>query len=206
MNLRVDLILPTEQRSASVINVKSLTRISMIVVPVVVGLVIALAVMNIMRSRSDLRDLESQWKDAEPKKKAAAALRAELAVNQDLERRVTGWTRSRFNWHEQLRGIQKEIPEGLRIQLAALSISSSLIVVGNTPARGASLTLRGLAFGENTEANVKTLKDSLLKSPVLSGAVGSVDITLFAANTSAGANKLDRIFQIDVYYNARKFQ
>ena len=206
MNLRVDLILPTEQRSASIINVKSLARISMIVVPVILGLVIALAVMNMMRARSDLRDLEAQWKDAEPKKKAAAALRAELAVNLDLEKNLTGWTSSRFNWHEQLRGIQKEIPLELRIQLLTLTVNSSMFVVGNTPARGASLTLRGLAFGENTEANVKILKASLLKSSTLSGAVDSVEITQFAANTSAGANKLDRIFQIDVLYKARKFQ
>ena len=205
MNLRVDLILPTEQRSASVINVKSLVRIATIVVPTILGLLIALAVMNMIRISSELRNLESQWKEAKPRKEAAAALRKELAGNQDLEKKLTGWTNSRLNWHEQLRGIQKEIPAELQIQLAALTIGSSMVLVDKVPGRAASLTLKGVAFGENTEANVQKLKASLQQSTTLAAHIGAVEVTRFDASKAAGANKLDRFFQIDAPYKPRKF-
>lgn len=208
MNLRVDLILPTEQRSASVINVKSLARIASIVIPTILGLVIALAVMNMIRHRSDLKDLEAQWTQAKPKKEAAAKLRTELAANQDLEKKLTAWTKARLDWHEQLRGIQKEVQAEFRIQLSSLTVSSGMMLTdkGTIPARTDSLILKGMAFGENTEANVQKFKASLSASPTLAGRIESIDITQFDASKSAGANKLDRVFKIEARYTARKFQ
>lgn len=208
MNLRVDLILPTEQRSASVVNVKSLARIASIVVPAILGIVIALAVVNMIRYRSDLKDLEAQWTQTKPKKEAAAKLRTELAANQDLEKRLTAWTKSRLDWHSQLRGIQKEVQPELRIQLTSLTIGSDMTLTdkGTIPARIDTLILKGMAFGENTEANVQKFKASLQASPTLAGHIESMDITRFDASKASGANKLDRVFQIEAGYKARKFQ
>jgi hypothetical protein len=206
MNLRVDLILPTEQRSASVVSIKSLVRITVIIIPVVLFIIIALAVMNMMRYKSELNGLDAQWKDAEPKKAAAAALRTDLAANIALRSKLTGWTSSRINWQEQLKGIQKEIPAELRIQLSRLGISSGTSLDNKIPARGAALTIQGTAFGENAEQNVQNLKQALLKSPVLAGCVEQVDVTRFEASTSLGASKSDRLFQIDVKYKPRKFE
>jgi len=205
MNLRVDLILPTEQRSASVINVKSLVRIAIIVVPLIVVLAIALGVVNMMQSRGDLDRLKTQWKETEPQKQAAAKLRTQLADNLALEKKVSGWAGSRTMWDQQLRGIQRELPPEARIQLTRLNLGSPIsVAAGKVPVRTGLLVLQGAAYGENSEANVQTFRQALVKSPALAALVEKVEVTRFDANPKAG--KFDRVFQIDITYKARKFE
>jgi len=207
MNLRVDLILPTEQRSASVVSAKSLVRIAMIVVPLILAVIIASVVMSMMRYRSDLIELERQWKEAEPKKEAAANLRKELAATQDLEKKLMGWKGSRVDWHRQLRGIQKEIPAEARIQLNRLTVNSVLSLEGGKiPVRSDSATLMGTAFGENARVNVENLKQALLKSSTLTGYVNQVEVIRFDQSRDEKASKLDRTFRIDMMYKPRKFE
>ena len=207
MNLRVDLILPTEQRSASVVSLKSLIRIAIIVVPIIILLAIAMGVLYMLSYRNDFKDMEEQWKDAQPKQEAAGRLRQELIANEDLAVKVAGWATSRLLWHEQLRGIQKAVQPEFKIQLLRLALSSSQFMVDNRiPARGGGLVVQGLALGENAEANVRNLQQAFLTSPALTGCVTQVEVKRFEASTVEKATKYDRFFQIDLNYAPRKFQ
>ena len=219
MNLRVDLILPTEQRSASVVSVKSLIRIAAIVVPLVLLIVIAWVVTSLMQTRGELNRLEAQWDEfgAEkawgPKKELtpqkvidARNIKAELNKTLAIEKSLAGWATSRMLWDEQLKGIRKEIPPALRIQLTKLTVVSTMGVSSKTPVRANFLTMMGVAYGDNAETSVQTFQKALLNTSSSAGRVVSVEVPQCVDNKAPGANKSDRFFKIDMQYKPRKFE
>lgn len=207
MNLRVDLILPNEQRSASVINAKSLVRIATIVGPIILLVFIAMSIKSALVIRSDLKMWRDRWAEDEPKKEAAAKLRKEVSINAAIENKASNWGKSRLLMHEQLRAIQKEIPETLQVRLTRLQASTAMLLVDNkSPGRTYSVSFQGIAYGENTEDNVQKLCLKLAKGESFTNFVKEAEVTRYVANPAEGANKQDRLFAIDVRYKARKFE
>lgn len=204
MNLRVDLILESEQRSASRLNSKTLTRISVIAVPAVVGLLIACAVVNTISLNSRVRMAEAEWKNIEPKKKKALDLADQVQVNLDILNELEGWNKSHVNWHAQLNALQGIVPP--KIQLERLRISQTLqLLDGKTPARVFTMILNGKATGATAERDVHELKRQLEKSPFFSPLMGDVTVPKYGPSTAKDADKSDRMFQIDCPYKPRKF-
>jgi len=202
MNLRVDLILETEKRSASVINAKSILRISYVVLPVILFLIIGSLVLSVWRLNSTLKTLEDTLAIDGPKKDKALKLRADLWANLAILEEVEGWNKSHLSFHEQLLGVQKEVPE--RIQLQNMTFSHTTGLTNNMPARIFALSLSGKAVGDMAQSYVTQFEDRLKKGPAFTNTMESAKVVLFKRpDNVTDENKSDRLFQIECKYKPR---
>lgn len=207
MNLRVDLILESEQRSGSVVNLKSTMRIASIVGPIILLFIAGSVFTNARRLNTELNMLEGQMEIAGPKQEAAAELKEDLATNLGILNELEGWQKSHIDWNEQLLGLQREVPA--TIQLNVLRISQALQLIDNRiPARVFTLVLKGKAVGKDAEHDVDYLQRRLLKAPAFSSVMEKVEIPPggFRAVIEKDGSKSDRIFQLDCMYQARTFK
>jgi len=207
MNLRVDLILESEQRSGSIFSPKSLLRIVTAVVPAILVILVAFAVLSVMRLKGEESALQARWDIAEPKKQAALKLEQQLAANRRILEELKGWKNSHIDWHAQLVGLQEQIPP--RVQLSALTINQSLDVIDDkTPARMFAMEIEGRAIGLSAERDVQHLKERLSKTEPFAAAMveNGVQVPVYGADPSATANRQDRVFKIRCVYMPREFK
>ncbi|MFC1496932.1 hypothetical protein ACFLS1_00475 [Verrucomicrobiota bacterium] len=204
MNLKVDLILETEQRSGSVINLKIIIRVISFLIPAVLGVIVLFAVINSMQKKNELNTLENKMSIAEPKQKIATKLRNQLTTNLDIMKELEGWRSSHIDWHQQLINIQREVP--LKIQFESFDIKQVLQLADNrTPSRCFTLTIKGLAKGNDAENNIQHLSDNMANSAAFTPLTEDVNVWGSRDNRK-GADKTDRIFRIDCIYKPRKFE
>ena len=132
-------------------------------------------------------------------------LRNQLISNLDIMKELKGWRSSHIDWHQQLINIQREVP--LEIQFESLDIKQVLQLAGNkkTPARCFTLTIKGIAKGNNAENNIRHLKNSMTYSKAFASLMEDVKVGGSRANRK-GADKTDRVFSIDCIYKPRKFE
>jgi len=189
MNMRVDLILESEQRSASVVNLKSVIRISSVSLPVILLVIVASIAVNMITLNSELKMLEGEVQAIGSKEKTAETLIKGFAVNREIMNELEGWRKSHIDWYEQLLAMQKEVPS--EIQLSAMRISHEFDLIDKKiPVRAFTVALEGNTTGERAELNVHRLKRGLEDSPVLSLGVKEkgVEVSRFeAANDEAYA-------------------
>lgn len=203
MNMRVDLILAEEQRSASVLNVKSLLRIGMIVGPAILGLLVAYAVFDTWKIGSSLNNLKEQTAAASPKKRTALALRSKLneqrSIRDDLYR-IHG---ARIAWHQQLSELQKHVPA--EVQFTKLSIQlAPPVAVGNLQAHQYTLLIEGKAKGATSEANLGRIKTKIQKVPVMADLMD--DVRVKARRDRDSSDNRDRSFSITCTYKPQTFE
>ena len=205
--MRVDLILESEQRSASVVNLKSVIRISSVSLPVILLVIVASIAVNMITLNSELKMLEGEVQAIGSKEKTAETLIKGFAVNREIMNELEGWRKSHIDWYEQLLAMQKEVPS--EIQLSAMRISHEFDLIDKKiPVRAFTVALEGNTTGERAELNVHRLKRGLEDSPVLSLAVKEkgVEVSRFEAAIGKEASKDDRIFQIECKYRVRRFE
>jgi len=205
MNLRVDLILPSEQRSGSPVSPKSLLRMASVVGPALVVLLVFMGIIGMLKLKSEEKMLQSKWELTEPLREDAdkrlAALQRSIRIHRELE----GWKKARITWHEHVGGIMRVTPAN--IQLEALRVSQTLQLENKRiPSRVFALTLKGKALGAQAEASVQNLERQLVRAAPFAGLVAQVAVPTFRADTSKEANRDDRIFGITCAYGAVKFE
>lgn len=206
MNLHVDLILDTEQRSSSVFSVKSLIRFASIVGPIVVVLLVASAVFGFLRLKRQVDDLEVRWKASEPRKLSALRYRQQLAANKKIMKELEGWQAAQLPWHSQLIAVQREIPK--TVQLHRMLINQTLQLINNrTPTRSFVMAIDGRALGDTAENDIQSLKSRLEHGRPFVGVVkeGGVEVPVYGADPTPGADKADRIFKIHCIYENKPF-
>lgn len=205
MNLRVDLILEDEKRSANVVNAKSLARIAIITVPIIIIVMGLVAGISVMHSKIKLKQLTRSWELAEQKQEEAKGLRNESAINNRIKIEIQGWRESHINWYEQLLGLQRIAP--LKMQFTKLRISQTLQLVKNKfPARHLNLTLSGKAVGPTAESDVNHFISTIRSSEVFTEQMEDVIIKSFAEDREENASRDDRVFEIECIYKPREFR
>lgn len=206
MNLRVDLILESEQRSGSIINPKSLLRIATIIVPAILGVVAAIVVVNMLRVNSELNLLEAQMQAFVPKEKTAEKVKAQVGVNRNILVEMESWRKTQLTWHDQFLALQKAVPDEIQLNTLGMSHSIERGEDDTVPSRVFRMILTGKAAGERAEKNVQHLREQLAKTPVFSAPMKNVDVTKFISDPDKEAQKMDRIFEIQCHYQPRKFE
>ena len=203
MNLQVNLILETEKRSPSLINRKFLIRLSMIVGPAILAVIIGYAVVGSLRLRTEETNLRTRWKGLEPKKKTAESLATDVAHNVGVLKALEGWPVSRLSMREQIEGVVRHTPAD--IQLTSVTISHDLRIADRSvPGRFHVMNIEGKSVGANAEDNIQMLVQRLKASPPFAGAIQNVTMT-GKADTSQGASRTDRVFSIVCVYAPRYF-
>ena len=202
MNLRVDLILPSERRSASGISMKTLYRVGSIVVPLIILAVAAYVAMEMINLSNKLKGVERVWKHTEPRREQAMRVLKQGQKNDELLAEFEGWQHARIDWHTQLEAIQSAVQPS--IQFLQLRLSQAL---GTTKrdgtARNYRVSISGKAYGTEAEKGVQMLKDSCANAPLTKPLVSQVDIIRYSADP---ANPVDRVFQIEIVYKPSRFK
>lgn len=204
MNLRVDLILPEEKRSGSIVNPRFLLKVAIGLVSVLLLGLIAVALFESWRLKSDLTSLETALAETEPAKAQAMTIADETVQTRAIYEEVNGWRQARIHWHAQLTGLLRHVPR--TIQLHSLNIAQKLQVVEEEfPARVFTMTLSGKAVGRDAEKQVTELRQRLLNAACFDGAIEDVRVARFAADAGQNANKDDRVFELVCQYRPRMF-
>ena len=205
MNIRVDLILDNEKRSASLLNVKSIIRLAIIIAPLLVIVTVVLGGIGFMHSNVKLNNLKNRWELAEQRQKEAKALRDETAINNRIKNELLGWRASQMPWGEQMVALQRIAPSNM--QFIRLNISQTLLLVNNSfPARQFVLTLSGKSKGSAAEANINTFIDTIKSSEIFTVPMEGVSIESFGEDRNEYATREDRVFEIKCTYNAKVFR
>jgi hypothetical protein len=201
--MHINLILETEQRSASLVQPHVLVR----TLAGVVGALVFLAVFSFFSAYRNLsheadRTIE-EWRRTEPKYKAALQLRTDLSLRLDLHKEITGWRDTRLGWGEQLHALQTTVPP--MIQLTDLQVSHDLFVMSNdVPARVYELRLSGRTSAAGSEVNVGEFAETLHRTP-LDGWIESAAIPPGRFRQDSQV-KTDRVFEIVCKYKPRRFE
>jgi hypothetical protein len=193
MNLRVDLIMPDERRSASVVNIKLLTRIGTIGGPAVLVALLVWGIMGYVHLGQQVSAAEGDLKDAEPKRAKAQKITQQAKVNNGILDELDGWKHGRMPWNDQLASLQEAVDP--QIQLQSLRITQVLNLIDDKVAgRVFSLDLSGKAIGASTEVAVQALQRHFETAPAFTAVVDRVRIARFGQDPE---NKANRVFQLD---------
>ena len=205
MNLQVDLILPTEQRSASAFNLQAVIRVMTIVGPAILLLLIALLVLGFMQINGEVKLLETQWAAVEKKKSAADALRNQVSENRDILADLTGLRNTDVEISKALIRLLQVIPAN--IQMAELSVTDTFELKDEKiPERRFRLIMAGSAIGKNADAEVAELKRRLVQAPGFERDMERSEVTEYGVDTREGAGRDDRAFRIDSLFNEKVFE
>lgn len=203
MNLRADLILETEQRSASAFNLKAVIRMVSVIVPLCLAVVVTMFVVGWMTTGSKLKTMEGLWETTEPKKNAALQLRTDVDLNTDILRELEDWKKTRIAFHVQLVEAQKAVRPGIVIH--RLTIDQAVRQMGEQVERAPKLSMTGIAYGDTAQSDVDSLKRYFQKRAATDPKIQKVDIAFFRKATEKDSGKADRSFHVDCEYEPRRF-
>ncbi len=204
MNLSINLIQPSEVRSASLVTAKTYILVSTIVVLLGSLMLIGQAWLSNSSQQAQLQFLEDQWQDASRRQREAQALEREVRELRSIHAAVSGWSYAQIQWPDFLDLLRDHIPSN--IQLRTFQLRSE----PDTPAGGgmrqtAQLTLGGFAAGPDAENTVEYLRSALDGTPPFDTWTDRARVSSFREDPAAGPDSEDRIFQLDIRFIPRSF-
>ncbi len=210
MNLRVDLILESEQRSASVVSLKLLKRLAMIVVPALLILIAMFVMLGTMRMGAQVSNLEAQWKALEPQRDAAQAGIREIGRNAAIVKALDSWPATKLTLHDQLAAIMRLTPETM--QITQMTYNQTIAVSARSRARTTTLRMQGKSKGLEedevedrfAEKNIELMASLFRTEEPFATLLSSVNMRGFS-DSSDGALPADRIFTLECEYHPRNF-
>ncbi|MCX7591493.1 MAG: hypothetical protein N2255_07680 [Kiritimatiellae bacterium] len=201
MNLHIDLILPSERRSPGPVSMKTFRLIGIFLAPLVLLLLLAYGVVNEIGVRRQMKATEAIWAEMQSRHRQVAALRAKVQKSSAILSELQGWSRSTLAWHKQLLSLQAEVAP--TIQLTSLKVDQTLQVgSGTPPSRLFTMTIRGVARGENPEKDVQALQQRLRHASAFAPLVQAVEVTHYGMAPDV---KEHRVFQFVCKYQSRLF-
>ena len=206
MNLRVDLILETEQRSGSAVNLQSIKRVGAVVGPAIAALLVAIGIWNVIRVQHEYKMLNSEWELTEPQRDAADRQLSAFQVNVRVLKEMEGWEKARIQWHSQLEGLVRVVPANVQLDSMRVSQNFQLVNDNKTQARVYSMEVRGKAIGQGAEDSVRQLERALANRQPFKSSIESVKVPVYGADPSTDADRNDRIFGIKCAYSHLAFQ
>lgn len=204
MNLRVDLIMENEKRSANVLNAKSLLRLASVIVPLCLIVTVGVSVVNLMRVKNTEKRLKANWEHAEPRKAGAIEARKKKIKATAVLNELKGWKASHIDWHVQLMSLQRQVPRGIKFD--DLRINQILATDEKSLAsRSFTMQINGQALGSRSEYNLQLLERRIIALPTFAEAMEKVDLQ-GRASTRKDAEKEDREFTIKCTYKQRTME
>ena len=204
MNLRVDLILESEQRSASLFNLKSSIRFVTILIPSIIILLFLVSFAGYLSLKGQVKALETENEIKQPKVTRADTLSGEVAKNESMRKELSGLRNSAIDWHVQFVELMKLVPTEMYFD--SIRAAQTYQTENKMAARKFSLTIAGKSKGAHSEDNVLLLKRALTISDFFNRYMPPPEVPIFNADESPGAEKTDRIFRIECSYKPRTME
>ncbi|MBU4199095.1 MAG: hypothetical protein KKE37_05645 [Verrucomicrobia bacterium] len=194
MNLQVNFILESEMRSGSTVSLKFVVRVVAVVVPVLMGIIIAGLIMGGRSARQSLRFAMQEKSQLDPVYQSVIGLKQELNECRQVADVLEGWGTSRTDWRLLLRYLQGVVPAS--IQFLRLTVNETIGRVDNIPARMSAMYLKGKVTGERAEDDVQLLDNALKEKPIFTNLFLKVEVKRFEAAENV-ADKNTRVFEIE---------
>lgn len=206
MNLRVDLILETEQRSASPVSLTFVIRLLAITLLSVLVLVSIFYFKRMQETASETRGLNNNISAIRFKYDAHLALKSKLTVQGGVLAECKSWEKGHIEWFAALAAIARLVPP--TIQLRDVKIERINSTVNKKPVRLVTLYIKGRAVGENAAPDVDKLRQDILKTPEFVTAVKEVVIPAgsFKMDSDPRASKADRVFELVCRYAPMNYE
>jgi len=200
MNLQVDFMLDTERRSGSTVSQKFVIRLAAFIVPVIVlglFLVLIVAYQSAKRNRNVVEQEKIQ---VDPEYKKVVNLEKEFKSVRDIKIAIQGWSDSRLDAYQLLRGLQRAAPQ--TIQLTQWILNEKVEAVGTVFGRTAGIFMKGKVAGERPEADVQRLYQALKSDAPFPDIMEQVEVKRFAASEALDEQG-GRVFDIECILKPR---
>ena len=204
MNINVNLIRPGEQRSASLVSLKSLGLMVAILFPLILVLFLGWTYMGYLEVRSALKPLEQEQQKSERQKNEALALIKLLRTQKALNDEVQGFHDSRVPWHEVLDNMIPLVPDTMQWVDLKMRMEMQVVKDGQI-LRDHVLMLNGRCKGPNADEQVETFRREWLSGSIMTQWVEKAEVVAFREDDAPDAGKEDRKFQIDVKFHPGRF-
>ncbi len=204
MNINVNLIRPSEQRSASLVSLKSLGLMAAILLPLILVLFIGWTYMGYLEVRSALKPLEHEQEKSERQKNEAMALIKQLRTQKALCEEVMGFHDSRVPWNVVLDTMIQPVPETMQWVDLKMRMEMQVAKDGQI-SRDHVLMLSGRCKGPNADQQVETFRRAWVSGSVMTQWVAKAEVVAFREDDGQDAAKDDRKFQIDVKFHPGRF-
>lgn len=214
MSLRVNLILETEQRSGSRLDVKSVLRIASIILPTLLGIIIALQALGSFMLNSQVNILESRWSAVMPKQKQALKLASRLNFNLKTKAELDAWAAARPPWNQVLAAIMETVPDAIQLTSLNVSLADTPVKTDNAnktpteaspPVRTYRLLLDGKTAVADSMVEVQLMEKNVLAHPIMAPLLDTVKVSNFAADTIS-SNQFSRVFTIQCMFKTLPFK
>jgi hypothetical protein len=203
MNLQVNLVLPSEQRSPSLINWRLLLRVMYVLVPACLALLVASWVFRAAQLKTVLTSLEGRRATTEPRLNAAIAVSGQLRTNRMSYAELNGWRDAGIRWADRLFALQTNVPAS--VQLRQLTVQQQMRLIDDkTPARFFSLVVQGRASGEDAEEEIARMHHTIRNEPTFGAGADSLKVQA-SADPSPSAVRSDRVFRLDCVFTPKPF-
>lgn len=210
MNLRVDLILESEQRSGNVLSAKSVTRAAAIGVPSLIALFVIVSLLRMRELTSEKSRLENQWRQAASRQEQAKDHDHQIKVNKGRLAELESWRRTRLNFPELLDALRLIVPR--MIQLTDIRMTEEYRNVEHEGImRVYTMSISGRADGARAKDHVESLTRDLRESHPFSNVVTQAIVppNSFREDdtvvTTPGNPTTRRVFNIRVEFKAQPF-
>lgn len=162
--MHINLIYKVEQRSASPISIALMLRLVIGVFAFLVVFGVVMFFVGYSSLKHQVNALESEWKYADPKYKAAIQVRQELSERADTLKALQGWRDARIAWGGQLDSLGLMVPAV--IQLNEIRVTHAVLLVSNnTPTRVFEVKFSGRTSADRSEVNVVDFLNGFKEKP-----------------------------------------
>lgn len=201
MNLYINLLLESEERSTSRISPKFLAKAFAIFAGLLLLALVVVVLTGAHSAKQALFFAEQEKKQLQSAFRTVGELRQELTSLQELTNAIAGWAQTRPDWPLLLSAVQSVVP--VNIQLTRLTVNENITAIDNVPTRVVTLYLQGKAAGEHSEADVQELEKNLKEKPPFSGIMEFAQVKQFEAARNEGQGDI-RVFDIECRFKTLK--
>ncbi|MDO9542966.1 MAG: hypothetical protein Q7J98_11685 [Kiritimatiellia bacterium] len=201
INLHINLLVKSEERSTSRISGKFLLKASAVFTGLLLLALVIIALVGARSAKQALFFAEQEKKQLKGIFQTVTELQRELVGLQELTNAVNAWAQTRPDWPALLSGMQSVVP--INIQLTRLTANENIAIIDNMPARIVTLYLQGKAVGAHSETDVQELEKSLKEKSPFKEVMEFARVKQFEAAKNEGQGNI-RIFDIECRFKAQK--
>lgn len=197
MNYNINLLEENERRSVALLSARSITRISYIVVPLIVVFAFAIYFLNYFTLKQQVNAKNTEWVQIENKEKRAEQITAEYNLSSDIINELHLWRDRTSPIYNVLINLMVETPEDL--YLKTLTIQKILELNAQKQLTHFYMTdIKGIIYGDNAEQRVITYRNNIAESAGLDEFADTVTVEQYDENLSTEDDLDDIIFTISV--------
>jgi hypothetical protein len=197
MNYNINLLHDNEKRSVALLSTRSITRISSIVLPLIVVFAFAIYFLNYFNLKQQVKARTAEWSEIESREKNAESIAAEYNLSMDILNELNLWRERTLPIYKVLINFMAETPEDL--YLKTLSIQRVLELNEQKQlTRTYVADIKGIIYGDKAEERVINYKNMLKSSQGLDEFAGSVSVEQYDENLSTEDDLDDIVFTISV--------